>query len=172
MDDLFRIGLTNAAWATALAVAVAALAWFMRRRPAVVHVLWLLVLIKLVTPSLTQVGFPGNGVAGQIAQNGPAAVSVSAGGRGSSEPPWEMKRLGRSLALPRISAGLPLAGRASREAERGCRLRWSLALRSIGARWSLLGGCEWQSLRVTGSGACRSSCSGSLVRRFGGHSWD
>ena len=49
---------TNAAWATALLVVASAAARLWRSRPAVVHVLWLLVLIKLVTPSLTRVGVP------------------------------------------------------------------------------------------------------------------
>jgi RND family efflux transporter MFP subunit len=71
VDDLFRLGLTNAAWATALALAATIGAWFCRRRPAIVHVLWLLVLVKLVTPSVTQVALPAA-----------AAVSLAPGGRG------------------------------------------------------------------------------------------
>ena len=56
--------------------------WFWRRRPAIVHVLWLLVLIKLVTPSLTRVGFPWGGTVGQAASNQLTALSLSSGGRG------------------------------------------------------------------------------------------
>jgi RND family efflux transporter MFP subunit len=74
VDDLFRLGLTNAAWATALALAATIGAWFCRRRPAIVHVLWLLVLVKLVTPSVTQVALPAA-----------AAISVPPGGRGPVE---------------------------------------------------------------------------------------
>ena len=58
MDELMRLGLNNAAWATALALAVAVGARVFWRRPAVVHILWLLVLIKLVSPSLVRVDFP------------------------------------------------------------------------------------------------------------------
>src|SRR5262245_93139 len=49
---LVRVALGNAALATALAVLVALAAWACRRRPALVHHLWLLVLLKLVTPPL------------------------------------------------------------------------------------------------------------------------
>ncbi len=56
MDALLHAGLTNAAWATALALAAAIGARIWRRHPAAAHVLWLLVLLKLVTPSLIQVG--------------------------------------------------------------------------------------------------------------------
>src|SRR5262249_1949214 len=47
-------GLNNAAWAAALALIAAIGARIARRRPAVVHALWLLVLIKLATPSILQ----------------------------------------------------------------------------------------------------------------------
>jgi beta-lactamase regulating signal transducer with metallopeptidase domain len=49
MDSLLRIGLTNALFATVLALAVA-LASRWCRRPALVHSLWLLVLLKLLVP--------------------------------------------------------------------------------------------------------------------------
>jgi beta-lactamase regulating signal transducer with metallopeptidase domain len=48
---LLRIGLTNAVLATFLALAVAGVGRWCRR-PALVHALWLLVLLKLVTPPL------------------------------------------------------------------------------------------------------------------------
>src|SRR5262245_29020628 len=50
MVPLVQIGLANAAAALALA-AVAAVAGRFCRRPAVVHSLWLLVLVKLITPT-------------------------------------------------------------------------------------------------------------------------
>ncbi len=51
METLLRIGLSNAVTAVlvALAVGTAACVW---RRPAVLHALWLLVLVKLLTPPL------------------------------------------------------------------------------------------------------------------------
>ena len=51
MDELLQIGLSNAVVAVLLAVP-AALAGRYCRRPALVHALWLLVLLKLVTPPL------------------------------------------------------------------------------------------------------------------------
>jgi multidrug efflux system membrane fusion protein len=58
VDAILRAALSNAAWSVvlALAAAVGARAW--RRRPAVSHALWLLVLLKLITPSLTEFPFP------------------------------------------------------------------------------------------------------------------
>ena len=52
MDALFQIGLQNACWALALALAAALGARVWRRRAPVAHTLWLLVLLKLLTPSL------------------------------------------------------------------------------------------------------------------------
>src|SRR5215831_409166 len=49
MDTLVHIGLLNAVLATGLAI-LAAAARVLRRRPAFVHALWLLVLLKLLTP--------------------------------------------------------------------------------------------------------------------------
>ena len=54
MDGLLQLGLTNAAWATVLALAAAAGTRWLKRYPAVVHALWLMVLLKLATPSFVQ----------------------------------------------------------------------------------------------------------------------
>jgi beta-lactamase regulating signal transducer with metallopeptidase domain len=51
VNDLLQIGLTNALLATILAV-VAALTTAVCRRPALSHALWLVVLVKLLTPPL------------------------------------------------------------------------------------------------------------------------
>jgi beta-lactamase regulating signal transducer with metallopeptidase domain len=51
MDSLLHIGLSNALVASLLALLVAAASAFCRR-PALTHALWLLVLIKLITPPL------------------------------------------------------------------------------------------------------------------------
>src|ERR1700722_4927310 len=51
MSALLQIGLTNAMVATAIALLAAAAGKFCRR-PALGHALWLLVLLKLVTPPL------------------------------------------------------------------------------------------------------------------------
>src|SRR5262245_58979236 len=54
MDSLLHIGLSNAIAACALA-AVAGIVGCFCRRPAVRHALWLLVLLKLVTPPLIDI---------------------------------------------------------------------------------------------------------------------
>jgi len=50
MESLFTLGLVNAASATVLAILVAGLGRLLAGRPAALHCLWLLVLLKLVTP--------------------------------------------------------------------------------------------------------------------------
>jgi len=57
MDGLVHVGLVNAALAALLALGAAAVGW-LYRRPALVHGLWLLVLLKLVTPPLLPVRIP------------------------------------------------------------------------------------------------------------------
>ncbi len=57
METLLRVGLSNAVVACVLA-AVAALVGRFGRRPALSHALWLLVLVKLVTPALVDVPVP------------------------------------------------------------------------------------------------------------------
>jgi RND family efflux transporter MFP subunit len=52
VDALLQIGVQNACWALALALAAALGARVLRRWPAITHTLWLLVLLKLLTPSL------------------------------------------------------------------------------------------------------------------------
>ncbi|HEX5268969.1 MAG TPA: M56 family metallopeptidase, partial [Gemmataceae bacterium] len=54
MDTILNVGLSNAVAACALAVIAAAVGYFCRR-PAPRHALWLLVLLKLVTPPLIDV---------------------------------------------------------------------------------------------------------------------
>ncbi len=54
MDDLLSIAVSNAVAATVLALAAVAVG-AVYRRPAVVHGLWLLVLLKLVTPPLLRI---------------------------------------------------------------------------------------------------------------------
>ena len=58
METLLHAGLSNAVSATLLAVLVACLGRVLARRPAILHCLWLLVLLKLVTPPLYQVPIP------------------------------------------------------------------------------------------------------------------
>lgn len=58
MAVLFQAGLNNAVWSAVLALAAGTLGWLWRRRPAVGHALWLIVLVKLVTPSLFRFEVP------------------------------------------------------------------------------------------------------------------
>ena len=58
METLLHAGLSNAVSATFLALLVACLGRVLARRPAVLHCLWLLVLLKLVTPPLYEVPIP------------------------------------------------------------------------------------------------------------------
>ncbi len=58
METLYRTGLSNAVSATALALAVACLGRVFTRRPAVLHTLWVLVLVKLVAPPMFEVPVP------------------------------------------------------------------------------------------------------------------
>lgn len=57
MNSILQSGVTNAILATALAIVVACAARLCRR-PALVHSLWLLVLLKLVTPAFISVHVP------------------------------------------------------------------------------------------------------------------
>lgn len=54
-ETLLRAAIVNAALALLLAVPAALASRFLRRRPAVAHALWLLVLLKLVTPPMLEV---------------------------------------------------------------------------------------------------------------------
>ena len=58
METLLHAGLSNAVSATFLALLVACLGRVLARRPAILHCLWLLVLLKLVTPPLYQIPIP------------------------------------------------------------------------------------------------------------------
>ena len=62
MDDLFRVAISNAVWAAGLALVAVAGSRLFRRRPALVHTLWLLVLLKLVTPPVLTVAPPWGAV--------------------------------------------------------------------------------------------------------------
>jgi beta-lactamase regulating signal transducer with metallopeptidase domain len=87
MDSLLNTALSNALVALALAVVVV-LAALVCRRPALLHGLWLLVLLKLITPPLVQVELPWPAL-------GPSAESA--------EPP-----LPEPTALPAPGVAEPL----------------------------------------------------------------
>src|SRR5262249_19370367 len=60
MERLFNLGLSNALAATVMAIGVAAVSRLCSNRPATLHCLWLLVLLKLVTPPLFEVPIVGS----------------------------------------------------------------------------------------------------------------
>ncbi len=61
MDTFLRAMLSNAVASSVLALLVACLSRPLERRPAILHGLWLLVLIKLITPPLYEVPIPWPG---------------------------------------------------------------------------------------------------------------
>ena len=79
MDTFFSLALSNAVVAAVLAV-VAAVGGRLYRRPAVTHGLWLLVLLKLLTPPLITVPVAWRTAASAPAPAHSAAVTCSAGG--------------------------------------------------------------------------------------------
>jgi beta-lactamase regulating signal transducer with metallopeptidase domain len=86
VETLLHIGLTNAVLATVLAFAVAGVA-LVCRRPALLHSLWLLALLKLLTPPLVPVPlpWPGDGPPDpEAASRGPAVQQT--GDRATAEP--------------------------------------------------------------------------------------
>jgi beta-lactamase regulating signal transducer with metallopeptidase domain len=58
MENLLHLGLSNAVGTVVLALVAAAAAFVIRRRPALIHGLWLLVLLKLFTPPLVRLPSP------------------------------------------------------------------------------------------------------------------
>ena len=88
MDDLLNLGLSNAVVAALLAL-VAIAAGTVCRRPALVHGLWLLVLLKLVTPPLVRVPVVWPAAAEPAALNAsfPAVESPSAPPADREQPP-------------------------------------------------------------------------------------
>ena len=58
MENLLHLGLSNAVASAVLALVAAAATFLIRRRPALVHGLWLLVLVKLFTPPLIRLPAP------------------------------------------------------------------------------------------------------------------
>jgi beta-lactamase regulating signal transducer with metallopeptidase domain len=76
VETLFRAGVSNAVSATLLAMVVACLSRPLARRPAILHCLWLLVLLKLVTPPLYEVPIPWPASSGPLERMGAAAVVI------------------------------------------------------------------------------------------------
>ena len=164
MAALLYAGLNNAVWSAVLALAAVIGARVWRSRPAVGHALWLIVLFKLLTPSLWQIKLPAAPVPardikasveprqshtpGRLARPSLDLVPVvSETVAQHDEHPVAVPRA-RSVPMQRgtSTAGGRTLVRAVGDARRDGRSR---------CRWSLAGGCD--SLVVGGR---------PLVRRF------
>jgi len=95
MERLLTLGLVNAASATVLAILVAFLGRGLAQRPAALHCLWLLVLLKLVTPPLFEVPILG-------LNSGP----------GTDEPAVVMLEQAADVAVPENGGTPPPTARA------------------------------------------------------------
>jgi beta-lactamase regulating signal transducer with metallopeptidase domain len=98
MTPLLQIVLSNAVMATALAIVVFTIAWI-ARRPALAHVLWLLVLIKLITPGVIPLPVSWQGTREASSEPDTASISLAAPSASAtdvvltSEPPQEVTLL-------------------------------------------------------------------------------
>ncbi len=94
-------GLSNAVSATLLALLVACLARPFARRPAVLHCLWLLVLLKLVTPPLYQlpVRLPESPAGLSESRDGSGAVVLELADRGPISLPARIEQQASSSSL-------------------------------------------------------------------------
>ncbi len=106
MESLLHIGLSNAVVATLLAL-LALVVGAVCRRPAIVHGLWLLVLLKLVTPPLIRIAVPWPAPA-----DPPPALPGTAGDWAEvsvqSPAPGEEAEEGPFFAAPEPREPLPL----------------------------------------------------------------
>ncbi len=102
METLYRAGLSNAVSATLLALLVACLGRVLARRPAVLHCLWLLVLVKLVTPPLYELPVPWPEPLNRTREPaaGPRVVYI--------EPIEEPEQIGAVVPEAKISRALPV----------------------------------------------------------------
>jgi uncharacterized protein YjbI with pentapeptide repeats/beta-lactamase regulating signal transducer with metallopeptidase domain len=115
MRMLLEMGLANAAVATALGL-LAAVVGGVARRPALTHSLWLLVLLKLITPPLVRIPIPWPAAAGQDpagVRASPSSVEAVDAARAASDPApggtgaAEEGSLDDRLAIRRRPAGPP-----------------------------------------------------------------
>src|SRR5262249_25523906 len=149
-DTLLQVGISNALAATVLALLAAAAGHF-ARRPALAHGLWLLVLLKLVTPPLWHVRLP------DLARHEPtAATPTAAAGELAAAPAEEEDALAgpegedavpaapeAALVLlpPAVAnaAPVPVPEDAPSEAAEPAAVQWKPALFML---W-LIGSCAW-----------------------------
>jgi beta-lactamase regulating signal transducer with metallopeptidase domain len=106
VSGLVAVGLTNAASATLLALVAAGVARFVRR-PALVHGLWLLVLLELLTPPVLVVSVLPTLDRTEPAAKMPAVASeVAAVALTLSEPPVVPAPVGQALTWGQLASGV------------------------------------------------------------------
>jgi beta-lactamase regulating signal transducer with metallopeptidase domain len=178
MSPLLQVGLSNCVMALALA-AVAASAGRWCRRPAVAHGLWLLVLLKLVTPPLVTIPVPWPGPGEPAATSAAAALPEPLPQALAPDPdpepavpslPVPPEQVpGGPEVMPEDAAPLPPAPEPGPAPTRPA--AWptapavpkaSLAAAGVGLPWELLAGVGW----LVGS-ACWFGLAGARIRRFG-----
>jgi hypothetical protein len=121
---LLHASVMNAILATLLAMMVAPLARLFRGRPALVHGLWLLVLLKLVTPPVVQMPLPWLAISDSSAVSlnpfPPAPLpEAERGEEGNPSPPGPLPEAERGEeGNPSPPAPLPEAERGEQEARR------------------------------------------------------
>jgi beta-lactamase regulating signal transducer with metallopeptidase domain len=160
MESLVHVMLNNALVATSLAAVVACLGRA-RRRPALIHGLWLLVMIKLVTPPVVSVTVPIASVVAPVAevdsgQDDVPTTAPSPGASGAVTEPiaTEFTPHPESLVLDRSSDTSPAA---TSRPEDPPSLESKITLASLAARnWEnmflgmiLSGALAWWALAVT-----------------------
>jgi beta-lactamase regulating signal transducer with metallopeptidase domain len=170
VDTLLHIGLSNAVAAGALAVLAGAVGYFCRR-PAVRHALWLLVLLKLVTPPLVDIRIWRPADLAPVAEETAAAPAVElvalapdddpAPDEGAEPPAADADR-GAELAVVAAEpeeepAALPLAGRPEKPT-----IEFAVELRTLALAVWLGGAFVWLAVA-----ALRAGRFGRLLRHAG-----
>jgi beta-lactamase regulating signal transducer with metallopeptidase domain len=142
MNTLLQAALVNALQATLLALVVAPLARFCR--PAVAHVLWLLVLLKLITPPLWVVSLPADWFAPRQQQPDAAIDPAVAAPEevpvpGSREQPEPVIEASPPVSTPAFSfPEVDWTGLVAGAWLLGSLAWWSLAGWRLGRLWRLL----------------------------------
>ena len=151
METLLRAGLSNAVAATVMAIVVALPVAPLARRPAILHGLWLLVLIKLVTPPVLRGADPL-----AVAASPEATAGLAEGRR--HRHPNRQRFCPYSTSARMISSSCPPPTRPSAV---------SVGHRCAGVAWALT--LDWRSLAgiwLAGIARCCLSSRPVAIRRF------
>ena len=137
METLLRVGLGNAVAAGLLALAAASVGVFARGRPALRHGLWILVLLKLVTPPLWTVPVAWVAEPLEPETQGPETLArLPAGGQAplvpAPEPDGLVENDPQNEDAPAAAIPAPVSSRAPALAERPWR-GWAFMLWGAGS---------------------------------------